>query len=86
MLNFLLASVIVALIVSFMIIVSEKTGILIYLASKVRNRTLNMLLSCYFCIGFWLSLFISIFISMATGNISDLFICVVSSVLVRKLV
>lgn len=86
MLNFLLASVLVALIVSFMIIVSEKTGILVYLASKTRDRTLNMLLSCYFCIGFWLSLLMSIFISMATGNVSDLFICVASSVLIRKLV
>lgn len=86
MLNFLLASVLVALIVSFMIIVSEKTGILIYLASKARDRTLNMLLSCYFCIGFWLSLLMSIFISIATGNVSDLFICVISSVLIRKLV
>jgi hypothetical protein len=86
MLNFLLASVLVALIVSFMIIVSEKTGILVYLASKTRDRTLNMLLSCYFCIGFWLSLLMSIFISMVTGNVSDLFICVTSSVLIRKLV
>jgi len=86
MLNFLLASVLVALIVSFMIIVSEKTGILVYLASKTRDRTLNMLLSCYFCIGFWLSLLMSIFISIATGNVSDLFICVTSSVLIRKLV
>lgn len=86
MLNFLVLSIIVALVVSFVIITCEKTGVIIYLASKTRDRTLNMLLSCYFCLGFWLSFIASIFISMVTGNIAHLFICVLASVLIRKLV
>lgn len=86
MLSFLLISVLVALIVSFIIIVSEKTGVLVYLASRTRDRTLNMLLSCYFCIGFWLSFIIAVFISMVAGNILYLAICAISSVLIRKLV
>ncbi len=86
MLNFIMLSVIVALIVSFVIIVSEKLDFTAYIASRVKDRTLNMLLSCYFCLGFWLSLLISVFISIFTGRVEDLFICVLSSVLIRKLV
>lgn len=85
MLSLLLISVIIALLVAFCIILAEKTGVIIYLASKTKSRMLNMLLSCYFCMGFWLSLFVVIIMAVITKNAEYLIVPIFSSVIVRRL-
>lgn len=86
MLNFILISLIVAFIVTFVIITSEKLGITARIASKTQSRFFNKLLSCYFCMGFWLSLYIACFIVIFTNDILNIFICIPVAVLTRKLI
>jgi hypothetical protein len=53
-------ALVAGLISTFIITVCRKTGLLEYLQSRTRIRILYNLLQCDFCIGFWLSLIITI--------------------------
>lgn len=91
--HFLAVAVLVSLAVSFIYTLMGKWSVLEYLQihadawfedlTGIETDFLNKLFSCVFCLGWWLSLVICIFLSLNAWDISYLLIPVFSTPLIR---
>ena len=67
MLNFILFTIIVALIASFIVLLLNKVGVLEWMQIK-GNEFISKMANCHFCLSFWVALIISIFIAFYFQN------------------
>lgn len=86
MISFLAIAFLLACISAFLILVGEKTGVLDKIAQWVGPGSLQGLFDCVFCMSFWLSVIMVLFIVLFTGNLILFFVPIVSSVIARRLV
>lgn len=76
--------IIVSLAVTFIILTLTKMGLREELMKR-SNRIFYQLLGCDFCLGFWMSCFISLFLFVIFEDISFLYIPFLSAPLIRIL-
>lgn len=81
---FLLYTVMVALVAAFGISLFRKWGIIDWV-QRNGNDFFAKMFNCEFCLSFWAGLFLSILISIYTGNPYLLFVPICSTVLTRRL-
>ena len=74
MLEFVAYIVAVSLIVSFVRTLAMKWGILDFLQLNAPNEFFHKLFTCQFCQQFWLGMLVCIFLSIAIGDWSFMFI------------
>lgn len=83
MINYILSTVILSLLVSFVIIFYEVSGIKRDLLNMIEKELLIKLLSCNFCLGFWLSLLACLAMVLVTKELSYLFMPMSAAVIIR---
>lgn len=86
MLDFVLASLIIASIVIFVITLLDKFNLIEYWQSKTTSKLLYNLLDCLFCTCFWMSFILSIFFAVWNSNGHLIFASVMSTVIVVRFV
>jgi len=82
---YLCVGIITGFVISFVLILMYKWGIMEILQANSRSRFIYMLLSCNFCIGFWVGAFIAVWFLITSGDPRYLMIPFVSSVLAKKM-
>jgi len=75
--------VLIALLVTFTIIVAEKFGIISYLQSNLKSNLLNKLVNCYFCLSFWVAMVYCVVLSVALNDWTFLLVPIFSSPISR---
>ena len=83
--SFLFCGVFVALVSAFMILLAAKLGIIEWLQVHAPTEFLYKLFSCKFCCSWWVSVGISLILSIATGHWYLLAIPFCSTVITRGL-
>lgn len=78
-------SIIVSAFVAFIILLIEKIGLRAYLIETITIEPLSKMLTCDFCLSFWLSFVISLILFIITDNEFLLFIPFISTPLTRIL-
>lgn len=81
----LLTAIVTAAFAAFIIIMTTKIGLRDYLINKTKG-TLQQLLECEFCLGFWIAVIISVFLSINNKDISFMLIPFISAPITRFLV
>lgn len=84
MLNFVLYTIIVSLVASFVLCLMRKWEIIEYVQIH-GNLFFHKMFSCDFCLSWWVSVLLAIVIFLATGNVRYLLIPFCSTTLTRIL-
>lgn len=77
------AALLVALFTAFIILLISKVGLRDYIVSTSRLKIISQLFSCDFCLCFWINLILCLILSIVTGNILCLALCIFSTPLAR---
>ncbi len=73
----------VALLTAFIVLLMSKLGLREYIALTSKLKIISRLFSCDFCLCFWVSFMLCLILSVITGNILYLVLCIFSTPLAR---
>lgn len=80
-----LYAVVVATLTAFVILLAYKWGIVEYLQTH-GNEFVSKMAQCNFCMAWWVSLFLSLFLLGLTGDFSMLLVPLIATPLARRLI
>lgn len=84
-LNFMAAVAAVALSAAFLLALLNKWNVLEWMQVHAPSDTLYKLLTCHFCLSFWMGVILSAVLAVSAGDVSPLFIPVFSTVITVRL-